>query len=186
MEIVLGALALYGTPVCLISSSPDRIWAMRQRDTATQLVCYTACGLINSSVSDSVFLALYRGVGVHYASAAGLGYCAGMANSFWLNRAFTFQATGALRPMLVRFALVTGVGISVNLLVLHTLVTGIRLSPEIAQGLALLCAGCLNFAANKCWTFRPALEPAPSDDIGRYDPARDLFETSPTRGGRLP
>ncbi len=133
---------------------------MRHRDTATQLLRYTACGLINSSVSYSVFLGLYRSLGVHYAPAAGLGYIASMANSFALNRAFTFRATGALHPMLARFACVTGIGMSVNLLALHTFVSLLRLSPELAQGGALLCAGCLNFAANKLWTFRPeALEP---------------------------
>jgi len=128
---------------------------LNHRKTAAQFVKYTACGLVNCSISYSVFLALYWGVGLHYVPASGLGYCAGMVNSFLLNRAFTFNATGAVPPMIARFAVVTGVGISLNLLSLQWIVTFFRLAPEVAQVFALVCSGCLNFAGNKAWTFRP-------------------------------
>ena len=128
---------------------------LNHRKTATQFVKYTACGLVNCSISYSVFLALYWVVGLHYVPASGLGYCAGMVNSFLLNRAFTFDATGALRPMIARFAVVTGVGVSLNLLSLQWVVTFLRLAPEVAQVFALVCSGFVNFAGNKALAFRP-------------------------------
>jgi putative flippase GtrA len=57
--------------------------------------------------------------------------------------------------MIARVAVVTGVGISLNLLSLQWVVTFLRLTPEVAQVFALVCSGCVNFAGNKAWTFRP-------------------------------
>jgi len=144
---------------------------------------YTACGAINCSISYTIFLALYVVAGFHYAPAAGVGYCAGMVNSFILNRTFTFKATGALPPMLARFALVTGLGITFNVLVLHGLVTAVRLSPAVAQIFALMSSGSVNFAANKLWTFRPL-----GVGSGHREPVEsaDLFGTTPDHSPRTP
>ena len=129
--------------------------SLNHRQTAGQLAKFTLCGMLNCSITYLVFLALYRLVGLYYIPASGLGYCAGIVNSFLVNRTFTFQARGAVQPMIGRFALVTCVGFSVNLLSVHCFVTSLRLPPEVAQVFALMCAGCVSFVGNKVWTFRP-------------------------------
>ena len=116
---------------------------------------FTLCGLLNCSISYTLFVALYRLVGIHYVPASSIGYCAGIVNSFLMNRAYTFKARGAVQPMIGKFVLVTGVGFGLNLTSLYLLVAFLRLAPEFAQGLALVCAGCLNFVGNKVWTFKP-------------------------------
>ncbi len=128
---------------------------MHRGETAEQFIKYTLVGIVTCSVTYAGFLVLYRAIGIHYAVASGLGYCGGMASSFLVNRVLTFQARGAMLPMLRKFALVTGMGISVNVIVLHFFITTLRLSPEMAQVFAMLSAGCCNFAGNKLWTFRP-------------------------------
>jgi putative flippase GtrA len=128
---------------------------LKARETAEQFVKFVLCGLLNSSISYAVFFALYRFVGIHHVPAAAIGYSAGTLNSFLLNRAFTFRARGAVQPMMLKFALVTGAGISTNVTTLHIFVMLLGLPPEYAQIFALLCSGCVNFWGNKLYTFKP-------------------------------
>ncbi len=127
---------------------------MNHGQTSEQFVKFTLCGLLNCSISYAAFLILYRLLGLHYVAASGFGYCAGMASSFIVNRAVTFKATGAVQQMLLKFGLITTVGISINLAAVHVFVTAFRLPPELAQVFALMCAGCVNFVGSKLWTFR--------------------------------
>jgi putative flippase GtrA len=128
---------------------------VNHRQTAEQFAKFSLCGVLNCAISYSVFLTLYRLIGLHYVLASGLGYCAGIANSFLVNRTFTFKARGAVQPMIGKFMLVAVVGISLNLLTVQVFVTSLRLPPEVAQVFALMCAGCVTFVGNKLWTFRP-------------------------------
>ncbi len=130
---------------------------MRHRETAEQLIKYALCGVLNCAISYAGFLVLYRGLHLHYAAAGGLGYAAGMASSFVVNRTFTFAASGAVSPMVRRFTLVAGMGITLNVVAVHVFVTALRLPPEVAQACAMLTAGCGNFVGNKLWTFRPVV-----------------------------
>ncbi len=114
---------------------------MLSRHTAEQMCKYAVYGLLNSCLSYSVFFALYRLVGVHYVPASALGYSAGIVNSFLLNRAYTFKATGPVQPMVFRFALVTAYGIGTNLTSLHLLVTVFRLAPEVCPGSCVVLFG---------------------------------------------
>ena len=58
--------------------------------------------------------------------------------------------------MMLKFAMVTGAGISTNLTTLHMFVMILGLPPETAQVFALLCSGCVDSWGNKLYTFNPA------------------------------
>ncbi len=130
-------------------------WPANHRETARQFVTYLLFGILTSSVTYAVFLLLYRWFGHHYLLASGLGYCAGSVSSFLANQRFTFNARGRMHVLLGKFAAVAALALGIDLLAVHVCIAWLRIFPEVAQVLALMCAGFCNFVASKLWIFRP-------------------------------
>ena len=124
-------------------------------ETGTQLVKFSLVGVLNTAIQYVVFLVLYRYAGVHYLAASFIGYCAGLLNSYLLNRSWTFHARGGKGSLeFVKFTLVNIVSVSVNVGSLAYLVSNVHLSPEFGQALAIVLSTAVNFTGNKLWTFR--------------------------------
>lgn len=123
--------------------------------SARQFVIFSLVGLVNTAVHFCVFVVLFRAFDVPLLLASALGYCAGIANSYVMNRSWTFRVKGgASTAEFLRFAAVNIVSLLVNLLVLHFLTRSMNLMPEISQAAAILASLIVNFAGNKWWAFR--------------------------------
>ena len=59
--------------------------------TARQFLKFGLVGVLNTGVQYVVFVGLFRLLGVPMLLASGIGYCAGIVNSYFLNRIWTFQ-----------------------------------------------------------------------------------------------
>ncbi len=120
-----------------------------------QFVTFSLVGVANTAVHYCVFLLLLHGFGVPALIASGIGYCAGVGNSYVLNRMFTFRHTGAASGgQFARFALINGVSLGINLGVMKLLLTGTSLRPELAQIVAIGASLLANFAGSRWWVFR--------------------------------
>jgi len=123
--------------------------------SAKQFVSFSLIGLINTAVHFTVFLLLLRALGLPILLSSACGYCAGVANSYFMNRAWTFGLV--TRPSVkefVKFAVVNVVALLVNLLTLQYLTTVLSLSPELSQVGAIAGSLATNFAGNKWWAFQ--------------------------------
>lgn len=123
--------------------------------SARQLLIFALVGLVNTGVHFLVFLLLLRGFGLPVLGASALGYVAGVINSYFMNRIWTFRvARSATKREFLRFAAVNLVSLLINLSVLAFLTGSAGFSPETGQVVAIAASLAANFAGNKWWAFK--------------------------------
>jgi putative flippase GtrA len=84
-----------------------------------------------------------------------IAYLAGMVNSFLLNRAWTFRATGNALPQALRFAVVSLFSLTTSTLVTFALVDVLGL-PSLAVWVPLTAlVVVVNYLGCKHWAFAP-------------------------------
>lgn len=121
----------------------------------SQFVKFGLVGVLNTAIQYAVFVGLFRFANVPMVLASGIGYVAGILNSYFLNRVWTFRVQRArTNAEFARFLLVNLLAMGVNLLTLKALVSWVGLVPELAQVGAIFSSLVVNFAGNKLWTFR--------------------------------
>lgn len=123
----------------------------------TQVLKFLAVGVLNTAIQYVLFIALYRVIGVNYLFASVIGYCAGMINSYLLNRNWTFASRNrrVLREA-ARFTVVNLAALCTNTALLYFFVTSLNFRPPIAQIWAIAGSLTINFLLNKFWTFNVA------------------------------
>jgi putative flippase GtrA len=111
-------------------------------------------GVANTLLTFAVFTLLVKGFGVWYLAASAIGFLVGTVNSFLLNRRWTFRGHvgDALTP--VRWFVVQGCGLALNLALIYLLVDGAGLDKLLGQAFAIGVVTVLTFLANRAWTFR--------------------------------
>ena len=115
---------------------------------------FVLVGLLNTSIHYLVFFLLYKYAGIHYLAASFIGYSAGLVNSFFINKKWTFQYVQKSRwPEFIKFLLVNVAALFINIALLETFVTLFRIIPEISQIIAIGGSTVVNFLGNKFWTF---------------------------------
>lgn len=120
-----------------------------------QFVLYSLVGVLNTAIHFGVFVVLYRWLGVAVLAASTIGYAAGLANSYLMNRQWTFSvAGGANWGELSKFIAVNLLALGLNLLTLRYLSGTLAWLPELAQVVAIAVSLMVNFAGNKWWAFR--------------------------------
>jgi len=116
-------------------------------------------GLVGASgyvVNLAVFTAGVHGAHADYRLAATLAFLVALANNFFWNRHWTFDARdGHAGFQAARFVAVSLVAFAFNLTVLSLLVDGAAMAKVPAQALAVVAAMPLSFLGNKLWSFRP-------------------------------
>ena len=117
--------------------------------SANALLRYAAAGAAGTGVHFAVLFATLQPAGPVLAST--LGAVAGMVTNYFLARHVVFAASVPHRHAFVRFVLVALCGISVNAVVVRSLVDvlPIALNQVVASATVLL----LGFTLNKRWTF---------------------------------
>jgi len=115
---------------------------------------YALVGGLNTGVDFAVFCALVYGFGMGSAWAQTISYLAGVANSYLLNRYWTFRVKGKRSAAeIVRFA-------AVNVLS-FALATAVLLGLEywgaeaaLAKFVSIGCSLAVNYAGYRLWVFR--------------------------------
>jgi len=120
-----------------------------------QFLAFSIVGVINTVVHFAVFMLFLRLFQVPLLIASTIGYCAGIVNSYCINRLWTFKVRSrATVQEFLRFTTVNLLSLGANLVLLSYLNTAIGLGPEFAQIGAIGGSLLVNFAGNKWWTFR--------------------------------
>lgn len=121
-----------------------------------QFLKFGLIGVMNTIVHYLTFIIFFKFVGIHMILASTIGYTLGVANSFFLNRKWTFQVKGEKWKIeAFKFFLVNAFSLAINLVLLDSLVKYVYLSPELSQILAIIGSLTVNFWGNKMWTFKP-------------------------------
>ena len=117
-----------------------------------QWLRFAAVGASNTLLSWCLYAGLVR-VGVPYLSASGLAFAAGALNSYALNRRWTFRSRARPGPEALRFGVVQGVGLGLDVCLLAALVDGARIPHLLAQALVFPVASAATFLLSRHWAF---------------------------------
>ena len=131
-----------------------------QRRGVRQFVKFGIVGASGFIVNLIVFTAIFSFAPVSehahlYMPAYSIAFLAGGVSNYFLNRVWTFRATGHAVVQGVQFLTVSAIALAVGLGVSHFA------QPYLGPGhrlwlLATLSGIVVNFFVNKYWTFRPA------------------------------
>jgi putative flippase GtrA len=119
-----------------------------------QLLKFGIVGVSNTLLTFAVYTFLLKVLGVWYLAASAIGFIIGATNGFLLNRRWTFRGHvgDAFTP--VRWGIVQGCGLGVNLGLLYVFVHDAGLDKLLAQAFATAVVTVTTFFANRAWTFR--------------------------------
>lgn len=128
---------------------------MRHPANWLQLVRFAAVGASGYVVNLAVFAAAVHLAGIDYKVAAVLAFLVSVANNFWWNRHWTFDARdGHAGFQAARFLTVSVVAFLFSYGVLLALVEGAHMREVLAQAIAIVTATPLSFLGQKLWSFR--------------------------------
>jgi putative flippase GtrA len=130
------------------------IHGMRRPANWLQLVRFGAVGVLGFVVNLAVYALLVHDAGLEYRVASIVAWIVAVANNFFWNRHWTFDAReGVAHHQAMRFLLVSVVTEAISLLALTLLVESGGLSKVPAQAIAVAAATPLSFLGNKLWSF---------------------------------
>ncbi len=127
------------------------------RDTRNwmQLVRFAVVGASGYVVNLAVFTLAVHAAGIDYRVAAVLAFLVSVANNFWWNRHWTFDARGGHAGFqAARFFTVSVAAFLFAYVTLLVLVEGAGLPEVLAQATAIVAATPLSFLGQKLWSFR--------------------------------
>src|SRR4051795_3452687 len=128
---------------------------VRKTDNWLQLFKFCAVGGSGYVVNLIVFTFFLQVIGVHHLIAASAAFVVAVANNFWWNRHWTFDARdGHAGFQAARFFTVSVAAFLFSLAMLELLVGGLGVQKVLAQAIAIVTATPLNFLGNKLWSFR--------------------------------
>ena len=131
------------------------VHGMRRPENWLQLMRFGIVGGVGFVVNLLVYAALAEGLGLEYHVASAFAWLVAVANNFFMNRHWTFDATHS-RPhgQAARFLVVSLVAFAFSQVALTIFVEDVGLGKVVAQAIAVLLSMPLNFIGNKLWSFR--------------------------------
>jgi putative flippase GtrA len=119
-----------------------------------QFVKFGIVGVSNTLIAFAVYTLLLKVFGVWYVAASGIGFAIGAVNGFLWNRAWTFKGHvgDALTP--VRWFVVQGCGLLLDLGLVYVLVDGTGMDKLLGQAVTTVVVTVLTFFVNRAWTFK--------------------------------
>lgn len=128
---------------------------IRKRDEAlVHFVRYVLAGTCAVTVQFVVLTVLVELVRLNPTLSSGCGFVAGCSTNYFLQYYFTFKAQGKHLHTIPVYVMVNIVTLLVNLIVFWSLTNLFGLWYVLSQVVAIGCVVCINFFANRRWTFR--------------------------------
>jgi dolichol-phosphate mannosyltransferase len=128
---------------------------VRKTHNWLQFVRFAAVGASGYAVNLAVFAAAVHVAGIDYRIAAVIAFVVSVANNFWWNRHWTFDAKHEhAGNQALRFFAVSLVVFGFTYVVLVALVDATGMEKVFAQAIAVAAATPLSFIGQKLWSFR--------------------------------
>lgn len=125
------------------------------KTTLSQFFRYGLVGLFSNALCYLVYLAITT-AGIEHKLAMTLLYAAGVAQTFFFNKRWSFKHSGTQGPALLRYCASYALGYLINLVALLVLVDDLGYPHQIVQGILVLSLAVLLFLLQKFWVFRPS------------------------------
>jgi putative flippase GtrA len=119
-----------------------------------QFLKFGVVGVSNTLLTFVVFTILVKVLGMWYVAASALGFMVGACNGFLLNRSWTFRGHSGGSSAAVRWTIVQGCGLLVDLGLIYLFVSGAGLPKLAGQAFAIALVVGATFFVNRTWTFK--------------------------------
>ena len=129
--------------------------SMSALPTHTQFIRFAIVGALSNGLLFLFYLGL-TSMGVGHKLAMSVLYAAGVMQTFFFNKKWTFRHDGETRRALLRYWLAYGIGYVLNLAVLIILVDWAGFPHQVVQGVMIVVLAILLFLLQKFWVFAPS------------------------------
>jgi putative flippase GtrA len=119
-----------------------------------QVFRFAVVGVVATVTHIAVLIAGVEWLGLHPVFASTLGFIAAVADSYLLNRSWTFKSDAAHGETLWKFVVVSLIGLGLNTAMMTTLVGYFHWWYLWAQLATLLVVPASNYLLNRHWTFK--------------------------------
>ena len=128
-------------------------------NTHRQLLKHTLVGFSGATINISMMYFMTDLFGLHYFFSAIFAFFVSTANSFLLNKMWTYRHwSGGFKKQGIRYFFTSFMGLGINLALLPLLVEVFNLWHLMAQIVTIIQLGLFSFFINKYWVFCPIVE----------------------------
>lgn len=121
-----------------------------------QFLTFGLVGVINTSIGLGTIALAQEGLGLHPVLSNIVGYAAGLTNSYFMNRAFTFRGAAHSQGAVVRFLVAFALAYGANLIVLLALLGRSEDHAMFWQAAGMVVYTVVFFLVSKFYVFRDA------------------------------
>ena len=119
---------------------------------------FSLVGVANTLIDFLMFTLFHGFIGLNYIPSQVMGYSFGVANSFVLNKKWTFSTTNSNKKTgheLFQFIVVNLISLVITLITLNFFVKSLSINVYVSKILVTFVAQITNFLAYKLWVFNP-------------------------------
>ena len=117
-----------------------------------QFTRYLIVGLVSNAILYLGYLGL-TAFGMGHKLAMTALYVLGVSQTFFFNRSWSFQDTGSIRGVFVKYAAVYGTGYAINWSLLWLFVDELGLPHQVIQGILIFLVAIFIFSSLRFWVF---------------------------------
>lgn len=118
-----------------------------------QISRFIFVGILNTIVGYGAYF-IFLHFNIYYVQALFIAYMIGIIHSYIWNKKWTFKSKENVKREILKFVLVYGITLLINLFLLAFFVEKLKFNPKIGQVFALGIVTMISFVGHKYWSFR--------------------------------
>jgi len=118
-----------------------------------EFIKFSLVGLAATITTYAVLVVLVEGAGLDAVVSSVIGYVAGAGVNYALNYRYTFKSEQRHRVAVPRFAVVIGIGMVLNAVIMALTVNALGIHYLLAQLIAVAFVLMWSFTLNRMWSF---------------------------------
>ncbi len=118
------------------------------------IIKFSIVGVSNTLLNFVIFI-LLNNIGINYILASIIAYSISIINSYFWNSRLVFKYDNKnKKSILIKFIILNLIGLSINAVLMATLVGVLAIKKIVAMFIVSLLVMCINYILNKIWVFK--------------------------------
>ena len=118
------------------------------------IIKFSIVGVSNTLLNFVIFI-LLNNIGINYILASIIAYSISIINSYFWNSGLVFKYDNKnKKSILIKFIILNLIGLSINAVLMATLVGVLAIKKIVAMFIVSLLVMCINYILNKIWVFK--------------------------------
>lgn len=118
------------------------------------IIKFSIVGVSNTLLNFVIFI-LLNNIGINYILTSIIAYSISIINSYFWNSRLVFKYDNKnKKSILIKFIILNLIGLSINAVLMATLVGVLAIKKIVAMFIVSLLVMCINYILNKIWVFK--------------------------------